>query len=379
MSLSKMNNNLSGIHNYGYNCFINSILQCMKFSSSIISGIINEEEHRKDIEYLRMINSCNEDEIETDPTLKEHNIDISRIKKLNIYFHFKKLIIELCKNNITVDPQELIMACKKDADERGLNDLFCGNQCDAEEFLTFLLDSLHEAKIYEYDIPLTYSVVTDDDDVHKKIIYNSEEKFKKEYSQKYSWVLKELFNKQATITNCSNCSYYTINYDSQHILQLPILENMVSTSIYDYLNNYFGKEILDCWKCDSCDNTNGNSKQYRFIECPQTLIIQLKRFEYCTKRNSRFKIVKHVDYPLILNMSPYKLVNKSINSKYELFGVVNHRGVSPFGGHYYSYCKNIKSKKDNNWYKLNDETITQISSDKIINDNAYILFYQLIN
>ena len=349
MASSKMGRDLSGIHNYGFNCFINSILQCMKFSPSIISGIINEEEHKKDFEYLEMINSCSEDDIETDPTLKEHNIDISRIKKLNIYFHFKKLIIELCKSGNTVDPKELIFACRKDATERGRDDLFCGMQCDAEEFLTFLLDSLHEAKIYKYDIPLTYSEISDDDEVYKKITYCSEEKFKKEYSEKYSWILKELFNKQATITNCNNCSYYTINYDSQHILQVPILQNMVSTSIYDYLNNYFGKEILDYWKCDSCDNTDSNSKQYRFIECPKTLIIQLKRFEYCTKRNTRFKIVKNVDYPHVLNMSPYKLINKSSNSKYELFGVVNHVGISPSSGHYYSYCKNVTSKVDKNW------------------------------
>ena len=77
-------------------------------------------------------------------------------------------------------------------------------------------------------------------------------------------------------------------------------------------------------------------------------------------------------------MSPYKLINKTINSKYELFGVINHIGISPNSGHYYSYCKNINSKTNNNWYKCNDEMVTEANISDIVNDNAYILFYNLI-
>ena len=54
-----------------------------------------------------------------------------------------------------------------------------------------------------------------------------------------------------------------------------------------------------------------------------------------------------------------------------LYGIVNHTG-SLFGGHYYSYIKHI----DNNWYELNDSSVSLIDKSSIVNKNAYLLFYQ---
>ena len=42
-------------------------------------------------------------------------------------------------------------------------------------------------------------------------------------------------------------------------------------------------------------------------------------------------------------------------------------------GHYISICKN-----DNKWYRFDDENVSEIDTNNIITNNAYMLFYQQI-
>ena len=56
---------------------------------------------------------------------------------------------------------------------------------------------------------------------------------------------------------------------------------------------------------------------------------------------------------------------------YDLFAVANHMG-GLHGGHYYAYCKNCK---DGEWYEFNDSNVEKIDKNKIVTENAYVLFY----
>ena len=56
---------------------------------------------------------------------------------------------------------------------------------------------------------------------------------------------------------------------------------------------------------------------------------------------------------------------------YDLFAVVIHQG-SLNGGHYTALAKN-----EGEWYEFNDRYVVKMKeSRKIVNSNAYILFYQ---
>lgn len=61
---------------------------------------------------------------------------------------------------------------------------------------------------------------------------------------------------------------------------------------------------------------------------------------------------------------------------YDLFAVILHSGALN-GGHYTSLAKNRET-----WYEFNDKFVIQLQKNeerKIINSNAYILFYQKRN
>jgi ubiquitin C-terminal hydrolase len=58
------------------------------------------------------------------------------------------------------------------------------------------------------------------------------------------------------------------------------------------------------------------------------------------------------------------------NSKYDLYGVIQHFG-SINDGHYTAMCKN-----QDNWIDYNDSRIDFVKDNNPISQNAYILFYK---
>ena len=64
-----------GLNNYGNTCYINAVLQCLHSTPSIIEGITNQEEHKRDIQEYKAIEECPEDELETNKQLKKYNLD----------------------------------------------------------------------------------------------------------------------------------------------------------------------------------------------------------------------------------------------------------------------------------------------------------------
>lgn len=370
--------NTSGLLNLGSTCFINALIQCLNFSPSIINGLTNEIEHKKDIENIKKINNLSQESIDDEEKLKKENLSFSKIKSINFYSHFKKLIIELHKENGVINPKDFIISCKKIGDDCGLDYLFSGEQNDSQELFSFLIDKLHEAKITDYEIPLKFKSLKEcGNSKENKIYFSGQESFKKYYDKKYSWLIDEFYFQIISITNCNNCDYYTLSFDPANILILPIPDMDNKTTLYDCLDHYFGKDILsndNCWKCDKCSNTKNNSQQYRLFDTPKTLVISIKRFEYNALFGNFCKNNENIDFPNVLNMSNYKLLNKNQDSIYELYGIINHIG-NLNSGHYYSFCKNINNNK---WYFINDENINLINDEtKLVTNNAYMLFYKL--
>jgi hypothetical protein len=103
---------------------------------------------------------------------------------------------------------------------------------------------------------------------------------------------------------------------------------------------------------------------------PNVLVLHLKRFSY---GNMNGKINKNIQFDLELNNWPCS-GGEANKVNYQLTGVVVHHGHSTHSGHYVAYVKGINGQ----WLEMNDSTVTVVSPNRVLSQQAYILFYTKI-
>ena len=133
-------------------------------------------------------------------------------------------------------------------------------------------------------------------------------------------------------------------------------------------------------------------KYTKFKLIPKFLIFVLKRFEFSELYLTYNKIYDYFEFPDILDMSKYLETNNNtnINCKYNLYGVIIHKGFF-YSGHYYYILNDIYN---NVWIKFDDSKVdiidekeakNQFFGSKNIGNNleniptSYLLIYKKID
>ncbi|XP_078504338.1 ubiquitin carboxyl-terminal hydrolase 45 isoform X2 [Lissotriton helveticus] len=138
-------------------------------------------------------------------------------------------------------------------------------------------------------------------------------------------------------------------------------------------------------------------KQMLISAVPSILILHLKRFHQAGL--GLRKVNRHVDFPLVLDLAPFcsascKNVSEGARALYGLYGVVEHSG-SLRGGHYAAYVKirrparklpehmvgnkNVQGLKETpagQWVYVSDTHVQTASESRVLNSQAYLLFYE---
>ncbi|XP_005861796.1 PREDICTED: ubiquitin carboxyl-terminal hydrolase 16 isoform X6 [Myotis brandtii] len=145
-----------------------------------------------------------------------------------------------------------------------------------------------------------------------------------------------------------------------------------------------------------------NAKKQMLISlAPPVLTLHLKRFQQAGF-NLR-KINKHIKFPEILDLAPFctakckNVAEESTRVLYSLYGVVEHSGTL-MSGHYTAYTKarmansrlsdlvlrgdvpqdfEMESTKGQ-WFHISDSHVQAVPTTKVLNSQAYLLFYERI-
>lgn len=204
-------------------------------------------------------------------------------------------------------------------------------QQDAQEFLRYLINELHE----EMNHPRRSSVSA-------KTPKTAAEAWSL-YRDKVddSPLVDIVVGQMCSSIVCSVCQHKSQCWDPFWDLSLPLSRGRRSCSLEDVMQDFTAREILDSNEkpmCSNCKKATRSTKQISLCRLPQLLILHLKKFT-----NDGYKMtspdVRIVD-SLIFNG----------DTTFTLVACISHHGHSSSSGHYTCHCK-----YSNKWYHFNDD------------------------
>uniref|UniRef100_A0A673KAP1 Ubiquitin carboxyl-terminal hydrolase n=1 Tax=Sinocyclocheilus rhinocerous TaxID=307959 RepID=A0A673KAP1_9TELE len=334
---SKSAQGLVGLRNLGNTCFMNSILQCLSNTQSLRDYCLHNS-HRRDL------NNNNH----TNTALMEE---------------FAKLIQTMWTSSSSeaVSPSEFKTQIQRFAPR------FVGyNQQDAQEFLRFLLDGLHNE--------VNRVTVRPRGNMEDFDHLPDEEKGKKmwaKYLEREDSKIVDLFVGQLKSSlTCSECGYCSTVFDPFWDLSLPIAKKGYGeVSLMDCMRLFTKEDVLDgdekptCYRCKARRRC---TKKFTVQKFPKILVLHLKRFSEARIRTS--KLSTFVNFPMKdLDLREFAS-DRSSSAVYNLYAVSNHSGTT-MGGHYTAYCCNPENGE---WYTYNDSRVTPMSASQVRSSDAYV-------
>lgn len=222
---------------------------------------------------------------------------------------------------------------------------------------------------------------------------------------------------------CGSCNHCSSTRDPIEDIGLDVSTSGPGTSSPGYLvdvssalQRFARAEALDSgYKCENCGIVGRATKQSRLASIPPILTLHLKRFRYgesqsaivasaggsTTRRSNRSsevsqllgsnsgdffagksgsaKIEGHSKFEQILDLKPYltdEMQAKHSKMFCRLFAVIVHAGKNSHSGHYIAYVRNIAK---NEWWKMDDSRITVASMQEVMNAEAYMLLYRVVD
>ncbi|KAI5020754.1 hypothetical protein ZWY2020_045642 [Hordeum vulgare] len=126
--------------------------------------------------------------------------------------------------------------------------------------------------------------------------------------------------------------------------------------------------------------------EYRITKAAPILTIQLKRFDY-SHTDEADKLEEHVIFQDTLDITKFMDPGQveDVEYKYRLVAVIVHSGPKLHEGHNFAYVRasqtggqQQESCSTSTWFCANDESITQVSLERVLECEAYILFYERV-
>eukprot|EP00045_Choanoeca_perplexa_P012453 m.135922 g.135922 ORF g.135922 m.135922 type:complete len:1072 (+) comp16013_c0_seq1:101-3316(+) len=337
---------LSGLRNLGNTCFMNSILQCLLYTTPL-TLYFTQGRFRNDLNRRNPM-GCKGDLAE----------------------EYAALMVELHKQSY----RHLAPRFFKDTLAQFAPQFSGYQQQDAQEFASFLLDGLHEDLNRVRKKPTMIDLKLDGlpDPL-------AAEKAWHEYTSRNNSIITDVFQGQyRSAIRCKTCDYESVNFSPFMFLTVPLARGS-STSLKACLKELTRAEIVsgnDTWKCPRCKCHRSAVKSLGIWRLPPVLIIHLKRFTF--DGPFRDKLQTLVRFPINgLNMREHVMNPELIRQPptYNLYGISNHYG-NMSGGHYIAFAKEPVRQT---WHKFDDSAVSRLSESELCTSAAYVLFYTRVD
>ncbi|WOL18433.1 ubiquitin carboxyl-terminal hydrolase 24 [Canna indica] len=250
-------------------------------------------------------------------------------------------------------------------------------QEDAQELLSFVMDQMHN-ELLKLD-----GYLSDSNGVKTSLVSSAEDdgwetvgpKNKSAVTRTQSFVpsrLSAIFGGQLRSLVKARGNKASATVQPFLLLHLDIFPEAVHT-IEDALHLFCAPETLEGYKASTGKaGVVSASKSVKIQNLPKVMILHLMRFSYGSKGST--KLHKPVHFPLELVLGRELLVSTSSSEgrKYELVATITHHGREPSKGHYTADARYSNGV----WLRFDDASVTAITTNKVLHDQAYLLFYK---
>ncbi|KAJ3928107.1 MAG: ubiquitin carboxyl-terminal hydrolase 4 [Lentinula lateritia] len=363
----------SGLKNMGNTCYMNAPIQCLS-ATVPFARFFTEVDLKTAINYMNKMNSQGQ---------------LTRA--------FSRLVHDIWHGDMPyITPNDFRRTlCSLNAQYIGTS------QHDSQEFLSFLLDGIHE----DTNRIMARKPITRTPEEEERL-----ENLPQQIAGEYEWQVWRQSNDSIIVDffqgmfrnqlRCMKCDKTSTTYNAFSILSLPVPARSGKIPLQNCLKAFFNLEVMegdDAWDCPRCKTKRPATKTLSLARLPPVLVIHLKRFEV----NGRFsdKIDTFVDFPVkgldLTDLMPPPLpvgadqsllnggmVNGVMSRddpriqvgpyKYELYGVTNHYG-NLSSGHYTAF---VASR--GGWLYCDDSSVKNVDAKQVVNQKAYVLFYKRV-
>uniref|UniRef100_A0A4W4GWX2 Ubiquitin carboxyl-terminal hydrolase n=1 Tax=Electrophorus electricus TaxID=8005 RepID=A0A4W4GWX2_ELEEL len=267
-----------------------------------------------------------------------------------------------------------------------------GRQEDAEEYLGFTLNGLHEEML-----ALKKLISPQEENPTPRGEEEAEEGNEDEWEQvgprNKTSITRQADFIRTPITDIFGGHIRSVVYQQSSkesatlqlffTLQLDIQSEKIRT-VQEALESMVAREAVQGYTTKSKQEIE-ISRRVTLEELPPVLVLHLKRFVF-EKTGGCQKLVKNIDYPVDLEISK-DLLSPGVRSKtlkgqrtYRLFAVVYHHGNSATGGHYTTDVFHIGL---NGWLRIDDQAVKVTNQYHVVKQTsertAYLLYYRRVD
>ncbi|XP_024983526.1 ubiquitin carboxyl-terminal hydrolase 24-like isoform X3 [Cynara cardunculus var. scolymus] len=351
-----------GLINSGNTCFLNATLQALLSCSAVVQlfqGLKTHDIHKTGYPTLAaIVEFISEFKMPAGASSKDMN-------HMQVGRPFSPAMFEVVLKNFTPDVPSSISGRPR--------------QEDAQEFLSFIMHQMHDellklegqsSSASGNGSSLVSSIEDDDWETvgpkNKSAVTRTQNFAPSELSAIFGGQLRSVVKARGNKASATVQPFLLLHLDISH--------EAVST-IEDALRLYSMPETLDEYR-----TTSGKAgvvtarKSVNLLTLPKIMILHLKRFGYGT--NGSTKLHKSVRFPLELVLSRDLLVSPATEGgrKYALISSVTHHGREASKGHYTADA----CYPSDQWFRFDDASVTAIGTNKVLHDQAYILFYRKV-
>jgi len=259
-----------GLENIGNTCFMNSILQCIMATPYLHEYFCHEFGKEKHYRSTKLSSS------------------------------FSKLLVKAREGDTVNSPRYL-----KSQLSATVRQFRGRRQHDAQEFMRFLIDRMHDELNRVRRKPKYRELICDELPLEEQ-----SQTWADHYEEIDNSVMTDLFGGQlVSLVTCLSCGHKSATFDNFMDLSIEIPKGSGEcVDLMDCLETFFSIEKIEKsnYKCFGCNERVDIEKAMSIYRLPKILIIHFKRFSHSGRSKRRNKISSAVNFPLVtLNIQKF--------------------------------------------------------------------------